>query len=484
VNAESPDILDSREAGGRYIRGTSMRMVAYGAGLMAGLVATPFVTRHLKSGGWGHYVTVTSLVFIIAAMTEGGLANLGVRELSTAGEQERREYVSSLIGLRIVLTFVGAAVAIGFALLAGYQTVLVEGTVVACVGLLLNNLQLTFALPLTAEMRLGWLAVSDFVAQAVTAAAMLTLVLLGASLLPFFAVSAVTGVVMLALTMVLVRKRITLRPAFDLARWRVLLSDSIVYAAATALGVVYFRIVVILANLLTSETQTGYFGLGFRIIDIVNAVPWLLATSAFPILARAARDDAERLGYALQRLFEAGLIVGGAFALGLFVGAPFAIKVVGGPDFVPSVEVLRILALGVPATFLVAVWAFALLSLKRYRELIVVNGCVVTVAIGLCVILIPPYGARGAAAVTATLEVVLACGYAATLMRGHRDLLPSIERVPRIVLALGAAFALALLLPIYSVAAVAVGLLAFVLLLKVLGGLPDELLHAIPGKRN
>lgn len=472
------DILDSREAGGRYIRGATMRMVAYGGGLLAGVIATPFVTRHLGSAGWGNFVTVTSLVFIVAAITEGGLASLGVRELSTSDERERHSYMSSLIGLRIVLSLVGAALAVGFALIAGYSTVLVQGTAIASAGLLLSNLQLTWALPLTTEMRLGWLALGDFLAQAVTAAGMLLLVAVGASLLPFYLVADVTAGVMLVFTVVLVRGRISLRPAFDLARWQVLLSESIVYAAATALGVVYFRVVVIAGDLLTSAKQTGYFGLGFRVVDIVNTIPWLLASSAFPILARAARDDAHRLSYALQRLFEAGLIVGCIIALGLFAGASFAVEVVGGPSFEPSVTVLRILATGVPATYLVATWSFALLSLKRYRELIVVNGVMVVTAILLCLALIPPLAADGAAVVTATLEVLLAAGYAIALMRSERGLRPSLQRVPRIGLALAVALAVALLAPLPSVA---VGLIApavFVAMLAVLRTLPEELLQA------
>ncbi|HEX5309210.1 MAG TPA: flippase [Solirubrobacteraceae bacterium] len=477
------DILDSREAGGRYIRGTTMRMVAYGGGLLVGVVATPFVTRHLGSAGWGSFITVTSLVFIVAAVTEGGLASMGVRELSTADPQERRLYMSSLIGLRIVLSLLGAALAVGFALLAGYSTVLLEGTAIASAGLLISNLQLTWALPLTSEMRLGWLALSDFLAQAVTAAGMLTLVLVGASLLPFFLVADVTATAMLVLTVALVHRRISLWPAFDPVRWRRLLSESIVYAAAAALGVVYFRVVVIAGNLLTSPTQTGYFGLGFRVVDIVNSIPWLLASSAFPILARAARDDAHRLSYALQRLFEAGLIVGGAVALGIYAGAPFAVKVVGGSAFEPSVTVLRILAIGVPATYLVATWSFALLSLKRYRELMIVNGVMVLVAVGLCLALIPAYASHGAAIVTATLELLLAFGYAVALMRRERDLRPTLDRVPRIALALAVAFAVAVLVPASSLVATLICLPVFVGMLAVLRALPQELTQAALGAR-
>ncbi|HEY7933294.1 MAG TPA: polysaccharide biosynthesis C-terminal domain-containing protein [Solirubrobacteraceae bacterium] len=480
----SSDILDSSEAGGRYLRGGGLRLVAYCAGLLVGLGVTPFVVRHLHSVGWGHYVAVNALIFIVGALTEGGLANLGVRELSTADEPERREYMRSLLGLRLALTAVGTACAIGFELLTGSETVLVEGTAIACVGLLLTNLQLTLALPLTAELRLGWLAVCDFLGQTITAAAMLTLVLLGASLLPFFAVTAIATTVTLALVVMLVRNQLTLRPAFHPSRWRALLSDSIVYSAATALGVVYFRLVVVATNLLTSAHQTGYFGLGFRIIDIVNAIPWLLVTSAFPILARAARDDIDRLNYALQRLFEGGLILGGWIALGLFVGAPFAIEVLGGASFHPSVAVLRILALGVPATFLVATWAFALLSLKRYRELIVVNGVIVVLAIVLCAVLIPAFGARGGAIVTATLEVTLAIGYVFALTRGHPDLRPRLGQTPQIALALALAFAAALVLPVHPVIAVAIGSLVFAAILMTLGALPDELIQALAHRRD
>lgn len=473
------DILDSGEAGKRYLRGGTIRLLAYGAGLLVGFSATPFVIRHLHSVGWGRYVTVTSLIFIVTALTEGGLANLGVRELSTSAEPERREYMRSLIGLRIALTLAGAAGALAFAALAGYPPVLIEGTAVACAGMLLTNLQYTLSLPLTARLKLGWLALNDFTAQAVIAAAMLTLVLIDAPLLPFFGVMGLSSAATLLLTVALVRHELSFRPAFSWQRWRALLSESIVYSAATALGLIYFRIVVIAVNLLSTPVQTGYFGLSFRVLDIVNAVPGLLVASAFPILARAARDDIGRLRYALQRLFEGGLIVGGWIGLGLFVGAPFVVEVVGGRGFLPSVDVLRILGAGVFGTFLSTTWAFALLSLRRYRQLILANGAIVVLGVTLCVALIPPLGAKGAAIVTATLEIVLAGAYALALMRHYPELRPLLGQVPRIVLALCVAFAVGILLPVHPVAAFAASSLVFGVLLTALGALPQELIQAL-----
>jgi O-antigen/teichoic acid export membrane protein len=473
------DILASREAGGRFLRGSGMRIVAYGSGLLVGLASTPLVTRHLGPADWGHYITVSALIFIAVALTEGGVANLGVHEFSNGDETERRAFMSNLLGLRIVLSTVGAVGAIVFALLAGYSRVLVEGTAIASVGLLLEGARATLAIPLTASLRLGWLAISDFVGQFATAVFMVALVLSGASLLPFYGVALAVSMIVLTLTATLVRGEVSLRPSFSARRWRTLLSDSLVYAAATTLGVIYFQIVIIAMSLMSSKLETGYFSLSFRVLSIVNGVPWLLVASAFPILARAARDDQERLRYALQRLFDGSLVIGGFFSLCVIIGAPFAVEVVGGPKYAPSVAVLQILGVGIVGTFLVATWSFALLTLRLFRDLIVINGLVVALAVALSVLLIPAHQARGAGVVTATLELTLAACYAAALSYRRPELRPSLRGVPRVALAFAAAFAVAAALPVYPLIALAAGTVVLLVALLALRAVPAEFLQAL-----
>jgi O-antigen/teichoic acid export membrane protein len=473
------DILASREAGGRFLRGSGMRVVAYGSGLLVGLAATPLVTRHLGPTNWGHFVTVTSLIFIAVALTEGGVGNLGVREFSTGDRAARRAFMSNLLGLRIALSLAGAAGAVAFALAAGYPRVLVEGTGLACVSLVLEGLRATLAVPLTARLRLGWLAISDFTGQFVTAVLMIVLVVSGATLLPFFAVAIVVGLVTLTLTATLVRNEVSLRPSFSATQWRSLMSESLVYAAATALGAVYFQIVVIAMSLLADKLQTGYFSLSFRVLSIVNGIPWLLVASAFPILARAARDDSERLRYALQSLFDGSVVVGAFITLCVVIGAPFAVAVVGGAKYQASVETLQILGIGVTGTFLVATWSFALLTLRLYRDLILVNGLIVALAVALSLVLIPSHQAHGAAVVTATLEIALSGSYAAVLGYRRPELRPSLRRIPRVALALGLALVVGATLPIPSVFATAASALVMLAGLLALRAVPQEFLHAL-----
>ncbi|MGA2008325.1 MAG: oligosaccharide flippase family protein [Solirubrobacteraceae bacterium] len=473
--ASPGDPLAAGPAGAQFLRGGATRVFAYVGGIATSIVALPFVTRHLHSSDYGRYVVVTSLILIVALLSEGGIGNLGVREFSGAPGPERREFMRNLIGIRISLSALGGAGAILFALLAGYPRVEVEGTAIAAFGLVLAGVQVTLTVPLTAALRLQWLAALDFLVPAVTALGLVVLVVLGAPLLAFFAAAVVAYATSLVLTAALVRREVTLRPAFHPARWRELLRDSVVFAAATALGVVYFQVVVVAMSLISTPQQTGVFSLAFRVLSVVGGIPVLLGGSAFPILLRAARDDRERLRYACTRLLEGSLLLGGWLSLLVVAGAPFAIHVIGGPGFAGSATVLRILGAGVIATFVAAVFAMTLLSLRAYRLLIATSIGMVVLAVVLCALLIPTHGARGAAVVTLTLEVVLACTYATILAVRDPQLRPELGRCARICAALAIGFAAAIAVPVSSVPAALIGTAALALAAVALRAVPVEL---------
>jgi O-antigen/teichoic acid export membrane protein len=473
------DPLAAGPAGTQFLRGGTLRVLAYLGGITTSIVALPFLTRHLHRSDYGRYVVVTSLLLIVALLTEGGIASLGVREFSGARGPARREFMSNLIGIRITLSAIGGACAVAFALLAGYPSVVVEGTAIASVGLVLSGVQVTLTVPLTAALRLPWLAALDFLVPAVTSVGLLVLVALRAPLLPFFAAAVVAYAASLALAATVTRGEITLRPAFHPARWRELLRDSAVFAAATAFGVVYFQVVVVAMSLIASPQQTGVFSLAFRVLSVVNGIPVLIVGSAFPILLRAARDDRERLRYATTRLLEGNLLLGGWLSLLVVVGAPFAIHVIGGPGFAGSAAVLRILGAGVIATFVAAVFAMTLLSLRAYGLLISTSIGMVALAVALCAILIPAHGARGAAVVTLTLEVVLACAYGAMLTLSHPELRPQLGLIARIALAVAIGFAASLAAPVSSLPAALIGTGALALAALALRAVPLELFAAL-----
>ncbi len=243
-------------------------------------------------------------------------------------------------------------------------------------------------------------------------AVVVTLVLGGAGLLAFLAAPIPVILLVLAVTAVLVRGIVPLVPAFHRKEWIAILRLAAVYSAATAIGTVYVYAAVIATSLVASEQESGYFAASFRIFLILLAVPSLLIATAFPVLARAARDDRERLSYALQRLFDIAVIVGCWLALITVLGAPLAIEILAGDNFEASVPVLRIYGLATAFACVALTFGYVLVSIHRHAVLLVAAIAALTISIGLTVALVPVVGAEGGAVATLVVEAVIAVFYA------------------------------------------------------------------------
>jgi O-antigen/teichoic acid export membrane protein len=470
------------EAGGRVIRGGGLRVAGALVGVLAGAVSAPLVVRHLGVTDYGKYLTVTSVIFVITALSEGGLANVAVRLFSVSDVAERRALVSNLTGLRLVLGAVGALVAVGFGLVAGYERILVVGLALGAAAYVLAAVQGSYSVALSGTLRLSALAGLDVFRSLATTILLVALVLAGSGLTGFYLVAAIVQGSALIVTAVLVHRGVPLRPAFHRGRWRILFRETAIYAVAATLGAVYFQVALIAMSLLDPGRQTGYYAIAFRIVEILNGIPWLLAGSVLPVLAVAAANDPARLRFVAGRVFEGALIAGGWVAIIIVIGARFGIEVIAGAKGQPSIGVLRIMGIGVTATFLVSSWGFVLLSLRLYRQLLLANLGALTLAIALSVILIPTLHARGGAITTAALELTLATAYIVLLSR--RGIVPS----PRFVASFAFALAIGLgigglLLAVHPVVAVFIGSVVYFGVLSLTRAIPSELIDALPWRR-
>jgi len=471
------DVLDLPSAGGKVIRGSALRTASFLAGVALSVGAAAVMIRHLGVADYGHYVTVVALISVVGGLSEAGMSNIGVREYSTRLGEERERLMRNLLGIRVALTIVGVAAAVAFAAAAGYDDVLVAGTAIAGVGLLLSAMQQTVGIPLSSALRFGWLSVLELVRQAALTALVIALALAGAGLLAFLAVPIPVGAVLLLATVVLVRQLFPLRPAFDVAEWRGILGLTAAYTAASAVGTIYVHTAVITTSLVASEIETGEFGAAFRVFTIVTAIPLLLVTTAFPVLARRAREDGERLAYVAGRVTETAVIVGAWMSLATVAGASLAIEVVGGDEFEGSVRVLQIMGAAILESFLAVAWGFALLSLHRHRTVLVANTLALSLSVALTLALVPPFGAEGAAVATLVGEGALALTFAYALF--VRERLP----FPRGVLApvvLGVALAVPFLLvpELPGVARLLGASAVYAAVVALLGAIPHELRDA------
>ena len=353
----------------------------------------------------------------------------------------------------------------------------------ACFGLLLQATQDNFALPLLIGLRLGWVSALDLTRQLLTTLVTVVLVLAGATLVAVprhidsgrrhrarrhrraRARHAPTDSHLQLESLAQVRQ--TDAPLLGRARGLLTLFPGVDPARLAA----------------RHRRQLGYFSASFRIVEVLTAVPALLASSALPIFAHAARDDHDRLGYALGRVFEVSLIVGAWVSVSIAIGAPLAIAIVGGPAFKPAASVLALQGIGLGAMFVSLVWANGLLGLGLYRLILMISigGLVLNSALVVPLVLID--GAQGAAIGTSTAEVVLAVVQCLAVVRRRPLLRPSLRIVPGVALAAALGLTPLALTGIPVIVRLVISTALFAGALLATRAYPPELIDLLPGLR-
>lgn len=471
------DVLDTPEAGRRVVTGGAIRIAGYAIGLLASVASAAVMLRYLGED-YGRFGTVTALVTSIQLVTDLGMTVLGVREYAQREGEERDRFMRVLLGMRVVTTVLLVGVALLLALLLGYDDEMLLGTVLLGIATALASITSTVAIPLQANIQMGLLTAIDLARQVGTAAGYILLSVGGASLVAFLGLPVPIYLVVLAVTFAYVRGAMPLRPAFDPAEWVRLLRPTMVFALATAIGAIYIYAAMVLTELVATPKETTDFAAAFRVFMIIAAFPALLASTAFPVLSRAARDDRGRLQYASQRLFEGSALLGALALVGLVLGAPIAMDILGGEEFRSAVPVLRIQGAALALTFVIAAFGYTLLAMHRHRAIILANLASLAVSASTVLTLGSAHGAQGASVGVLLGEITLAVGYFLALGARPNGARPELAVAARIALAtaLGAA---CWFLPAPPLVQVTLGVAVFGAAALLLRAVPDEVLTPI-----
>ena len=174
---------------------------------------------------------------------------------------------------------------------------------------------------------------------------------------------------------------------------------------------IYSMDILYLDRLKADPWQTGCYGLASSLVLLVLLLPSAIGMVALPEMAERSRDPRASFQLAMKAIVNA-LVAVVLVAAGLFLLAPTLLPLVFGRDYYFSSELLRILLLGtlfyVPASIL----GTHLFALGQSKITFPANLLVLAINLGANVVLIPEWGARGAAAAMVATHVSLLLIYA------------------------------------------------------------------------
>jgi O-antigen/teichoic acid export membrane protein len=369
-----------------------------------GFLTTLVLARGLGQDGFGIYSFVGVYMFFFGFFVDLGMERVVTRELARAPGRS-----GLVLGNAIILKLCLCAVAIPAAYVVAWLMQVPE-EVHYCIVIA------AFGLPLTVELMLRSYLQSRYemkYAYAVTLPSGLSfLALAGLCVywsLPVHAVyyaALLNGALTLGLLMAITipRARPILRP--QRALLQMLLRDASEVGLFVILFMLAMRIDQILLFKLGGAAQVGRYAAAVKVTEALSILPEALMLTVFPMLAASQASAPERFRetYRLSFKYLSAVIL--PVALVLTVMRQQFVGVVFGAQYADSSMPLAVLAWGMFFAYTGAVYINLFIVQHQQRLLLLVSVLTLAVNIAANLLLIPPFGATGAALATVVANLV------------------------------------------------------------------------------
>lgn len=434
------------EEGGPYVGGGGSRaakrnqrllVAASLAGLLVSVVLTMVLGRALPPAAFGFVALVGAVLTMARDLTDLGSGSVAAAMIAAEPAREAA-ILGELLGLRMVLA--GAA-ALGCLGLAAQQTVDGQGTALVLVaGAVLILPLLSLATVFQVRQAQHHPALLSLAGQVAALAVCLALAALQAAAAVFVVVLALRDAAVAVATWRAGVRRLAGR-LVPRRTGVVLLRRCGGYGLAALCFGLAVQGSPLLVGLLAPPEVLGAYAAAFRPVAPLLALPWVLAAPLVPALAAARQADP---GWATRRIAEVLRLGLGLGAVVVVAGQGFAATALGvlyGGRFLEgplaSVMPLRFLAIVLAATLLSASAVGALLAAGRIRVIVALAIACLLLAVAGSVVLVPAWGATGAAMALAGATGLIAMVSAACVLRpaAHKAHLLPVMLLPAAALA-------------------------------------------------
>lgn len=205
------------------------------------------------------------------------------------------------------------------------------------------------------------------------------------------------------------------RPHVNFSQIVPMVKDSFVFTLYNVFLMLYFQIDQILLSVLRNTTEVGLYAAPMQIVMVVLFIPLMVFQVTVPIMFRFSKNNMEkykRANFIIWRYLSA---IGIPAGVGLFILAPDLLRFIYGMGyfhdssalFGVSVAAAQFFALFLIVRFCTIAQGNSITTTDRQRVRAVLQIIAVAINITLDLLLIPRFGAVGAAGATLATELVL-----------------------------------------------------------------------------
>ncbi len=322
----------------RIFKNTSSLFSAHLIGRLASLVITVWLMpRYFTETEFGGYFAAIALTSLVAIITEFGMQNPLIREMTLHLDQTRH-YLGNALIVRCLLSILAYAIMLVSGIIL-YTSEIVMMIVFLGLAEIVNSIAQLYRCVFRAHEEMKYEAFTVVAERAVFLLISGAVILLGYGLVTVCQVVLAAGCINLILSIGFTRFRFTqlrFEPSREIVM--VLMQQALPFAVGNFLNLLYFRINLIILPKLSSEglDANTWYGLAYTIANAFTILPGAFMMGAmFPVLSRAWEREKGRFPSVYTFGMRWMVLTGLPFAVGLST-LSFQIAGVLFPNYTPD----------------------------------------------------------------------------------------------------------------------------------------------------
>lgn len=375
-----------------------------------GFFYTIFLARNLGVSDFGLFSVGLAYFAIISSISDFGFNRYLIREISKE-EGGKWEIICNLLILRLTIVCLFFGVFSTFLYLFDQDKMRVSVILLSSLAVLPQTIALTFDGVFIALRKLQFSALAAVISSLSTVSLGLFLINQGFGV--YGAINAlILGQFLFAIVfLILIKFHMGIKLSdIKLSVIKKALGGSLPYGLLGILGLLYFRIDTVMLSYLRGSFETGIYGASYKFLEAVTFIPTAFSAALFPVLSKLHNDNSiEQVKSLYIRSVKIMGFIGFFITILFLLFISQAIKLFM-PEFMQSVDVIKILSLSIPLMFMAAPGVQVMFSTEKYlKQVLFLSIFTLGFNILLNFIYIPLFGVWAAAWITVLSDLLSLC---------------------------------------------------------------------------
>ncbi len=391
----------------KILRNSSYLIVSQALTKVVAFFYALFLINNLTVEEIGLYSVALSYFSIIAAIADFGIVRYLIRELSKDNTLSKK-ILGDVFFLRVGMTGLLYILFSSFLLLFDPDHARSSLAVLAVLAVVPQAVAFSFDGVFVAQQKLKYSALGQFVLS-------ISSILMGIGFVtygfgpyaPVIAIVLAHVVYALFMLYLLTREGIAFTLSFpSIAAMKEIFRASLPYGLLGALGLIYFRIDMVMLSYMRGSYETGIYGTAYKFLEAIVFIPSAVSAAIFPVFSHLHHNEQVQI----KKLYFQSMLIMGVLSVFVLFGFLFILPLFIQfylPKVKEAIPILQILSFAIPFMFIHSPAIQLLLSTDKFlKPVILFSFMTLFFNIILNYFFINQFGAMGAAITTVASEIL------------------------------------------------------------------------------